>query len=389
MTSRGGSQQELRAWNLRRLLDCLAQGPLPQIELAAASGLSEATVSNLVKVLLDQGKILLEPGVRNGRRTKVLRLRGQEASWHLGVDLGRTAIRVASLTASGDARVHTAEVSAPYPYSHAIDTVAGLVARFTEDGLPAAKPSGAVVAVPGLVRTGAGTPPGLLGEGYHQAMGWGSVPLAKDLAAALGVDVAVENDCNLAALAEMHEGAAQPYRDFMYLYCDTYVGGALVLDGRIYRGGGGAAGEFGHTSVDTDGRPCWCGGVGCLETVIGGAALVEAAGGGVDGRPTTVEQVVEAARAGDEACRDAVARAGTAIGGLAGTVATPLDLGCVVVGGALAGAGSLLLDAVRTRLTSFVGRLRPSTPEVAVAALDADAVLRGAALAARQAARAS
>ncbi|MGR7003493.1 ROK family protein [Yinghuangia aomiensis] len=193
-----------------------------------------------------------------GRRS--LRRRDLAESWHLGVDIGRTAIRVAALSGSGDLRVHAADIPVPCAYSHAIDTVAALAGRFAADGLPVARLGRAVVAVPGLVRTASGSPSGLLGEGYHQAMGWGSVPLAKDLASALGVDVAVENDCNLAALAEMCEGAARPYRDFMYLLADDFTGGALVLRGEIYHGSGGVAGEFGHTSVDPDGTQCWCGG---------------------------------------------------------------------------------------------------------------------------------
>lgn len=383
MTPRGGSQQELRAWNLRRLAECLEQGPLPQIELAAASGLSEATVSNLVKVLLERGTVVAETGVRNGRRTKVLRLRDRTTAWHLGVDIGRTAIRAAVSTGAGW-RVYEADIPVPCPYSRAIETIVDLAARFAADGLDPADLAGAALAVPGLVRTGPGSASGLLGEGYHQAMGWGSVPLARDVSEALRAPVAVENDCNLAALAEMHEGAARGYRDFVYVFADAMSGGGVVLDGALYRGGGGVAGEFGHTNIDPDGAPCWCGARGCLETVTGEAGLVAAATGGRPGGPASVAEVVAAARAGDADCRAAVARAGRAIGGVVGGVAAPLDLGCVVIGGALAGAGPLLVDTVRARLTAFAGGLHPSTPAVVVAELGADGPLRGAAWSARR-----
>lgn len=385
MAHDGRPQREARDTNLRVLRECLAAGPMAQVELAAASGLSEATVSNLVKVLVEQGHVHVEPGIRNGRRTRILSLRDRPAPWYLGIDIARTRIRVAAVGHGADPAVHTAEIPVPCPYSQALDTVVELVRQLDEGrGLRSAELAGAVVAVPGLVRLKEGSAPVLLGEGYHQAMGWGSVPLTRDLADALGVEVAVENDCNLTVLAETHAGAARGRPDVMYVLAHAYVGGGLVLNGRIYRGGGGVAGEFGHSVVDPGGRPCWCGGRGCLETAAGEAALVEAAGEGREGRPRDLAQVVSGALAGDARCRAAVADAGTAIGTVIGAVATPLDLPLAVIGGPLTGAGRLLLDAVRARLTAYVGQLHPSTTEVVIAELGDEGPVRGAALAAER-----
>ncbi|MCF2530889.1 ROK family transcriptional regulator [Yinghuangia soli] len=389
MASDGRPQRDAREANLRVLRDCLAAGPMAQVELAAVSKLSEATVSNLVRILVEQGHVHVEPGIRNGRRTRILSLRDRPAPWYLGIEIARTRVRVAAVGHGADPAVHAAEIPVPCAYSQALDTVVELVRGLDEGrGLSPARLAGAVVAVPGLVRaTSEGAAPDLLGEGYHQAMGWGSVPLTRDLAEALGTEVTVENDCNLAALAEMHAGAGRGHRDFMYVLGHAYVGGGLVLNGRIYRGGGGVAGEFGHTVVDSGGKSCWCGGRGCLETVVGEAALVEAAGEGRVGRPRDLAQVVSGALAGDARCRAAITDAGTAIGSVIGAVATPLDLRLAVIGGPLTGAGRLLLDAVRARLTAYVGQLHPSTTAVAIAELGDEAPVRGAALAAaRQAA---
>lgn len=410
MTPRGGSQQVLRAWNLRRLLECLEHGPMSQVELAAASELSEATVSNLVRVLLEDRLAVQETGMRNGRRAKLLRLPDPHRAWQVGIDIGRTHIRVVASPGADDpgragdgrGRTYEAAIPTPCPYSHAIETVARLVDECAADGRSRADLSGAVAAVPGLVRVSREPgSQGLLGEGYHQHMGWGSVPLARDLGAALGTEVAVENDCNLAALAEMHAGAARPYRDFMFVLGEAYTAGGLVLGGEIYRGGGGVAGEFGHCVVEPGGRPCWCGGRGCLETVAGEAALLAeitgtssgagygepgpapGSGSGRPGPPRDMADVVARALAGDPACRAAITRAGTAIGSLVGAVATPLDLECVVIGGTLARAGTLLLEAVRAHLTLYVGRLHPATVAVLTAGLGDDAPLRGALLQAR------
>ena len=140
--------------------------------------------------------------------------------------------------------------------------------------------------------------------------GWRRVPLRRLLAEKLARPVHVENDANAAALAESRFGAGRSFQHVAYLTMSTGVGAGLVLNGRLYTGKSGAAGEVGHAPIVWDGEPCACGGRGCLEAYVGGAAwtrrlaattpaasrVAALAGAPERARP---EHVVEAAREGD------------------------------------------------------------------------------------------
>jgi len=140
--------------------------------------------------------------------------------------------------------------------------------------------------------------------------GWGRVPLSAWIEAGLGGPVVLENDANAAALAEWHFGAGRGHRDVVYLTMSTGIGGGLILDGRLYRGSHGNAGELGHIPLEAGGERCACGMRGCFEAYAGGAAwakrlravtpadsAVAELAGGLE--HVTPKQVVAAARAGD------------------------------------------------------------------------------------------
>jgi glucokinase len=148
---------------------------------------------------------------------------------------------------------------------------------------------------------------------------WGDVPIRRLLEDRLGLPVRVENDANAAALAEWRFGAGRGFQHLAFLTMSTGVGAGLVLDGRLYAGKQGMAGEIGHAPVEWDGEICACGGRGCLEAYVGGAAwtrrlarttppgsrVAAIAGGPERARP---EHVVEAAREGDAFALSELAR---------------------------------------------------------------------------------
>jgi glucokinase len=174
-----------------------------------------------------------------------------------------------------------------------------------ESGLALSSLRGVGVCAPGPLDPESGMlldPPNLAG--------WREVPIRRLLEARLGLPVQVENDANAAALAEWRFGAGRGFRHLAYLTMSTGVGAGLVLDGKLYAGRQGMAGEVGHAPVEWDGEPCACGKRGCLEAYVGGAAwtrrlarttpagsrVAALAGAPERARP---EHVVEAARAGD------------------------------------------------------------------------------------------
>jgi glucokinase len=186
------------------------------------------------------------------------------------------------------------------------------------------------------------------------------VPFRDLMSERLALPVHVDNDANVAVLAEHRHGAARGARHAVMLTLGTGIGGGLVIDGRLYRGSLGTAGELGHFPVDLDGPECPCGGRGCLEVVASGTALGQA-GERVaraeprstlgrllaDGRDITGGLVTELAHDGDAQARELVGEVGRRLGvGLTG-VANAFDPDVIVIGGGVVAAGDLLLAPAR------------------------------------------
>ncbi|HEX2292138.1 MAG TPA: ROK family protein [Gaiellaceae bacterium] len=227
------------------------------------------------------------------------------------------------------------------------------------------------VALPGLFdRDGRG----LLLPNLHGD--WEGQPIAEPLREALGRPVRLINDGHAFALAEARLGAARGVDDVLCVVCGTGIGGGLVLRGRLHLGVEDRAGEVGHHTVVADGPLCNCGNRGCLETLAGARAIARAAG------HASFDEVVAAARRGDdrsvEALRTAAAYIGIAIANLT-IFLTPQR---VVVGGGVAEAGELLLEPLRAEVKRRAGRVAPlDAIEIVPATLGADAGAVGAALA--------
>ena len=219
------------------------------------------------------------------------------------------------------------------------------------------------------------------------------VPIRDLMTERLGVPVEVDNDGNVAALAEHRWGAARGARNAVMLTIGTGIGGGLILDGEVYRGSTGAGAELGHVVVDSEGPRCQgnCPNRGCVEAVASGTALGReaqaaaeenpgsalgralAAGETVDGRAATV-----AALAGDEVAIGVVARIGRRIGVALSSLANVFEPDVIVVGGGVMAAGELLLEPARAEL-----RARALPPmnqtDVVAAELGAEAGMIGAA----------
>jgi glucokinase len=229
------------------------------------------------------------------------------------------------------------------------------------------------------------------------------VPFRDLMGERLGLPVHVDNDVNLAALAELRVGAARGARHAVMLTLGTGIGGAIVIDGRIYRGADGAAGELGHVTVDLDGPRCQgnCPNRGCLEAFASGPAIGrggERAGAAApasalgralaQGVPVTGEFVTELALGGDRHACGVLASVGERLGaGLVGIV-NAFNPEVVVIGGGASRAGELLLEPARRVVAERA--LRPSRDRVRIvrAALGDEAGLIGAALFAREDGRA-
>src|SRR6266540_1851583 len=223
------------------------------------------------------------------------------------------------------------------------------------------------------------------------------VPIRDLLAERLGLPVFVDNDANLAALAEHRFGAAQEASNAVMLTIGTGIGGGLIIDGRVYRGSTGAGAELGHTVIEADGPECQgnCPNRGCVESLASGHALGREAVAVAERAPASVlgrahadgvelegREVSEAALAGDEAAIGVLELIGRRIGVALSSLANVFDPDVIVLGGGVIGAGELLVAPARDEMA---GRALPPmnrTP-IAAAGLGPEAGMGGAATLAR------
>jgi len=190
--------------------------------------------------------------------------------------------------------------------------------------------------------------------------GWRDVPICRYLEERLGVPTRLENDANAAALGEHVYGAGRGCRHLIYMTVSTGIGGGLIIDGRLYRGATGVAGELGHMTIEPDGPLCGCGNRGCLEALVSGTAIaargeeIVAQGGSAllaqEQGEVTAETVSRAADQGDIACQGVIRRAGYYLGiGLASYV-NIFNPEVIIIGGGLAKVGDLLLAPARAEM---------------------------------------
>ena len=366
------SQAALREANRRRVLTCLqAAGAMTQVELARATSLSPATISNIVRELDGAGLLHVSPTVSSGRRARAVTV-NPRAGIAAGIDFGRRHVRVVVADLAHEVLgEHEELLAAHLPADEAISlTLALLDGLLAELGLERTALVGVGAGLPGPVdgRTGEVGASSVLPE-------WVGLVPAAALGARLGVPVTVDNDANLGVLAEARWGAAQGEDNVVYLKVSSGIGAGLLLGGQLYRGQSGTAGEIGHTTIDEDGIVCRCGSRGCLETVASVPVILELLRHSYG--DITIEQVLAQARQGDTGCRRVIEDVGRHIGAAVANMCNLLNPGLVVVGGALAPAADLLLDPIRYAVRRYAIPTASGT-RVVVSALGPRATALGA-----------
>ena len=232
-------------------------------------------------------------------------------------------------------------------------------------------------------------------------LAWREEPLRLRVEDLIGLPVVVDNDANASAWAEVRFGAARGHTNVIFVGVGTGIGAGIVLDGALYRGRWGMAGEPGHYRVVPDGRLCGCGNRGCWEQYASGNALVAEArefarrspgaavrllqlgGGAAEG--ISGPEVTQAAREGDAAALRCFEIVGGWLGQGLAALAAILDPDCFVIGGGVSDAGDLLIGPAQAAFAGALtgGRYRPHA-EIRLAQLGADAGVIGAADLARR-----
>lgn len=294
----------------------------------------------------------------------------------LVADIGGTRLRVAAVAAGVGEGPPAWLRREQQPTPRAAPT-AGLLRALQAVRPPGARVARVALAVAGFVDAARGEV--LLAPNIP---GWRDEPLAARVQAALAAPVVVLNDANAAALGEATWGAGRGHRAVLFVTVSTGVGGGWVVDGRIWGGARGLAGEVGHLTVDPAGPRCSCGQPGHLEAMASGWAIAQAARQAT-GRAWEAHQVAAAAHRGEPWARQVLTRAGAALGRALADLSHVLTPDIIILGGGVTRSGPLWWQAVQQTYARALMHPAFAAP-VRAAALGDDAGLVGAWVAARQ-----
>jgi predicted NBD/HSP70 family sugar kinase len=380
-------QGTLRHHNLALVLQCISTAePVSRAGIAAATGLTKTTVSSLVDDLVSAGLVTElgpEASGKIGRPPSALVLnRSGFVGIGLEINVDYLAVCVANLV--GEVRSLRTRPRDNRGQSPA--KVLGRALRMIRAAMVSAQAAGLTVAglavaVPGPVETDRG----LLRLAPN--LGWVDVPVAEILADRLAtrdLPVLVDNEANLAALGELWFGGHDGLDDFVHVSGEIGVGAGIVIDGELFRGVRGFAGEVGHVTVQPDGPRCRCGARGCLEQLAGQEAILRAAGvaGAVGtslGQPGgSVTELLARARAGEPETLRAVESAGRALGLALSATVNLVDPGTVVLGGLYASLEPWLREPLLAELSERAITQRWSPARVLASRLGPNAAVRGA-----------
>ncbi|ONK09959.1 ROK family transcriptional regulator [Streptomyces sp. MP131-18] len=353
-----------------------AAGTISRVGLVKATGFTGATISTVVRRLIDDG-LVLETGraESTGGKRRVLLQLNQSSRFAVGVHLDHAGLTyvLTNLGGSVVARMSRAGVGADDPPVVVARIATEVDALIDGAGIDRSRILGLGLVAPGPLNQTGGmplTPPAM----RH----WKSFPLDRELGTAVGLPVVLDNDATAAALGEHWSGDVGGTATFAAIYMGTGIGAGLMINGVTYRGAGGNAGEIGHICLDVAGPDCWCGARGCTEQLAGPGAVVGAALADADltrsaGLASTGERprrvadfaaITRAALRGDQRARALLERSARYLAVAARTLANVMDLEqLVLTGPSLAIAGSIYLPVVQEELDrAFFSRATHSVP---------------------------
>ncbi len=332
-------------------------GGISRTELAGRMNLTRAAVTAIVNDLIESGIIReAESRVGSSGRPPIILEINPERGVVAGIDMGATHVTV--VLANFSARVLQEQeipldiTLGPEPCLKRANEL--LQSLLEKAGVPSDEVLAIGVGVPGPINAGEGTviaPPIM--------PGWDHFPIRDTLEESWNCPVSLNNDAELGALGEWAYGSGRGEQNLVFVKVGSGVGAGLLLDGKIYHGATGAAGEIGHIATNDNGPLCTCGNRGCLEAYTGGKAIAKEAQEAVRaGRRTqlsgltpveaiTARDVSHAARCGDLLSQQILARAGSHLGVAIASLVNLFNPNMIVVGGGVAQIGDLFLEPVR------------------------------------------
>lgn len=335
-----GSPSALRAVNQGRIEEALrSAGSLSQADLARFTGLSAATVSNVVRRLESEGTVDVQGGPGGRRTVRLAAATGQV----VGIDYGHRHVTVVLANAAHEILAEDrADFDRELTAEAGIELTGSLVTRVLDSaGVGLDSVDCAAMGLPAPIDSSSGRvgSPTIL-------PGWVGIPVRELAEERLGLRVEIDNDANMGALAEHLWGAGVGQGDMAYLKLSEGVGAGLILNGLPYGGPAGTAGEVGHVTLDEMGEVCRCGNRGCLETFVSARRVVSLLAP-LYGPDLTITEIVRRADNGDRACARVLSDVGLRVGRAIADLCSLLSPNLVVVGGELAQAHTYVLPSIR------------------------------------------
>jgi predicted NBD/HSP70 family sugar kinase len=349
-----GNRDLIRAINRSIILTVIKNhGSIGRAEVARITGLSPATITGSTGDLIDEGLIFeKQPGDSSGGRPPILLALNPRGGYVVGVKLmedhaaGALTDLEATVLVKG-----SAELACRTPEC-AVETLVGLVqSLLNEADLPPDRLMGVGIGLAGIVDSQSG----LLRKSPF--FGWKDLPLRDLLQERLHTPVVIDNDVNTLTLAERLYGSGQGVGHFLALTVGRGIGLGIVINGQVYRGVGGGAGEFGHTVIDPDGPVCDCGKRGCLEAYVGDPGLMrqaaEARQRGELPETADTDGLLALAQAGQPAARAIFAQAGKRLGLAVANLINLLNPQRVLISGEGVRYGNWMFEPMRAAIRSY------------------------------------
>lgn len=371
-----GDQEKVRKVNRSLVLNTLRlHAPTSRAQVASITGLTRGTVSNIVNVLIEDG-LVFEDKLQDskiGRPSILLGLR-PDGGAVIGVEIGVDFISVLLTNFVAETLW---EIRTQTTLSQSQTDIINQTEKYIDQALSIAKehelrPLGIGVGLPGLVNVRQGNL--IMAPNLH----WTNLPLRLIWNQRFHLPVYIDNEANLSALGEYYFGIARNVDNFIYLTSDIGLGGGIMIDGRLFRGGHGYGGEIGHIQRNPLGEQCGCGRIGCWETQVGPRAvlsrvkkefethndqsLLDACSGNLDN--LTFDVVVKFALNGDVICLQAIEEVAVNLGVGIADLVNIFNPDLIVIGGAFISAKDIMHSIIEK--TIFSNALQPSTDNLQI-----------------------
>lgn len=308
----------------------------------------------------------------------------------IGVDLGGTNVKFALISGNRILKrtsIPTANFNSRKTLTSAISE--NIISLYKKNGFKKEDVIGIGIGVPGLVDARKG-----IVKFLTNIKGWRRVPLKRIVEKRTGIRTFVDNDVNVITLGEYYFGISRKSKNFISLTLGTGVGGGIIIDGKLYRGSTGSAGEIGHISLNERGPRCNCGGIACLEAYVGSGYLVKGVIKKIkEGRNTVLTKIVSGdlakitpeiislgAAKKDKLAKDALQDAGEKIGIALSGVINFLDVDTIIIGGGVSKSGKILFDSIRRTVKKRAMAVQGGNTRILPTHLKEDAGFLGAAV---------